>query len=53
MKFKNRDPLIVCICGQARSGKDLVGKFIYDEYVNNNYKAIVSPYTKYLKKYIS
>lgn len=52
MKFKRRDPIIFLVAGKARSGKSTVGNIIYDEYINNNKKVIVSPITKYLKKYI-
>lgn len=53
MELKNKHPLIICTCGKAGSGKSFVGKVIYDECTKNNLKVIVSPYTKYLKKYIS
>ena len=53
MELKNRNPLIICICGKARSGKSQVGKYIYDEYKKDNYNVVFSPYTKYLKMYIS
>jgi hypothetical protein len=53
MKFKNKNPIIICTCGKARSGKSLVAKYIYDEYKKDNCKVIISPYTKYLKQYIS
>lgn len=53
MNFKLRDPIIFCICGKAQSGKGLVAKYIEKEYKKNNYKVIISPYTKYLKQYIS
>lgn len=53
MKFDIRDNvLIFCVCGKAGSGKSLVGKYLYDFYTQNNYKVIISPYTKYLKQYI-
>lgn len=53
MKLKKRKLLIFCVCGKARSGKSLVGKYINDKLQEDGYKIIVSPYTKYLKKYIS
>lgn len=53
MELKNRNPLIICTCGKARSGKSLVSQYIYDYYVNKGYKVVFSPYTKYLKMYIS
>ena len=53
MEFIKKNPLIICTCGKARSGKSLVGKYIYNEYKKNGLKVIISPYTKYLKQYIS
>lgn len=53
MEFKNKNPLIICICGKALSGKGLISEIIYDECIKNHLKVIVSQYTKYLKKYIS
>ena len=53
MELKKREPLIFCICGKARSGKSLVGKYINDKLQECGYKVIISPYTKYLKQYIS
>lgn len=52
MKFKNRNPLIICICGKAGSGKSSVAEYIYNEYKKKKYDVVISPYTKYLKKYI-
>ena len=53
MDLKKRDFLIICTCGKARSGKSMVAKYIYDKYKNDGYSVIISPYTKYLKQYIS
>lgn len=53
MEFKNRNPLIVCICGRAFSGKSFAGEIIGDFCVKKNLQVVVSPYTKYLKMYIS
>ncbi len=52
MEYINRNPLIVCICGKARSGKNTVSNYFGDLFIKDNKKVIVSPYTKYLKKYI-
>ena len=53
MEFENeKKTLIFCVCGKAGSGKSLVGKYIQEEYIKKNKKVIISPYTKYLKKYI-
>lgn len=53
MKLTNKNPLIICVCGKARCGKNFVSEIIYNECNKNNLKVIISPYTKYLKKYIS
>lgn len=53
MEFNNRKPLIICVCGKAGSGKSLVGNYIRNYYNDLGKKVIISPYTKYLKKYIS
>ena len=53
MEFKTeKKPLIFCVCGKAGSGKSLVGNYLKHEYLKKNLKVIISPYTKYLKKYI-
>ena len=52
MELKYKCPLIICLCGKARCGKSLVSKYISDYYINDGKKVIISPYTKYLKKYI-
>ncbi len=53
MNLKNKNPLIFCICGKARSGKSLVSEYINNRLKEDGYKVIISPYTKYLKQYIS
>ena len=53
MEYVNRKPLIICICGKARSGKNTVSKYLENVFTNDNKKVVLSPYTKYLKKYIS
>lgn len=53
MKFINKRPLIICTCGKARSGKSIVSDYIAVELKKEQKRVILSPYTKYLKKYIS
>lgn len=52
MEFIKKDPLIILISGKARSGKDTIGKYLKQEYLNQHKKVVISPYTKYLKQYI-
>ena len=52
MNYVNKNPLIICICGKARSGKSTISSYLEKLFVECNKKVIVSPYTKYLKKYI-
>ena len=53
MEYINKNPLIICVCGKARSGKSTVSKYLEKLFISDNKKVILSPYTKYLKKYIS
>ena len=53
MELKNRHPIIFCICGKARSGKSEVANCIKNVYIKKGKKVVLSPYTKYLKQYIS
>ena len=53
MEYIKKDPLIICICGKASSGKSTVSNYLENMFKNDNKRVIVSPYTKYLKKYIS
>ena len=53
MELNNKKPLIICVCGKARSGKNTVCNFMYSNFQKKGYKTILSPYTKYLKKYIN
>ncbi len=52
MNYVNKNPLIICICGKARSGKSTISRCLEKLFIDNKKKVIVSPYTKYLKKYI-
>ena len=52
MYLKKKQPLIFLIAGRARSGKGTIAKFIEEYFLNQNSKVVISPYTKYLKKYI-
>lgn len=53
MEYVDKKPLIICICGKARSGKSTVSSYLEKYFVKLNKKVIISQYTKYLKKYIS
>ena len=53
MELNEKTPIIILIAGKARSGKSTVCQYFKETFENMNRKVIVSPYTKYLKKYIS
>ena len=53
MNFKNRNPIIILISGKARSGKSTIAKYLEKELQKRKKEVIISPYTKYLKQYIS
>ncbi len=53
MNLKNREPVIILIAGKARSGKSTVAEYIRRELEDEHKDVIISPYTKYLKQYIS
>ena len=50
--ISNENMVIFCIGGKARSGKSLVCDYLKKLYLDKGLKVVVSPYTKYLKKYI-
>ena len=52
MEFTKKEPLIILIAGQAGSGKSTLAEYLRKEYEKINKRVIISPYTKYLKKYI-
>lgn len=52
MEFIKKEPLIILIAGTAGSGKSILCEYLKKEYEKINKKVIISPYTKYLKKYI-
>ena len=52
MNFVRKRPIIFLIAGKAGSGKSTVGKILESKYLEYNKKVIISPVTKYLKKYI-
>lgn len=52
MEFEKKNPIIILIAGKARSGKNTISEWIKEEFLNDGKKVVVSPYTKYLKKYI-
>lgn len=53
MEFTRKQPLIILIAGRARSGKSTLAKFLQEAYQKEGKKVIMSPYTKYLKQYIT
>lgn len=52
MEFVRKNPIIILIAGKARSGKSSVSKYLEQEFLKDGNKVVVSPYTKYLKRYI-
>ena len=52
MKFRKRDTIIILIAGKARSGKSMISNYFREVFLKGGKKVIVSPFTKYLKKYI-
>ncbi|MDD3341200.1 MAG: hypothetical protein PHN72_03250 [Bacilli bacterium] len=51
MHFENKNPYIFLICGNAKSGKDIVASFIKEYFEEKNKKTINLQYTTYIKKY--
>lgn len=52
MDFTKKNPMIILIAGKARSGKNTICEWIKQSFLNDGKKVVVSPYTKYLKRYI-
>lgn len=52
MNFIKKEPLIILIAGRAGSGKSTLAEYLKLEYEKKDLSVIMSPYTKYLKKYI-
>lgn len=52
MNFTKKTPIIVLIAGKSGAGKDTVAKYLKEEFIKKDSKVVLSPYTKYLKKYI-
>ena len=52
MNFNKKNTLIILIAGKARSGKGEVASYLKDYFFKKEKKIILSPYTKYLKRYI-
>ena len=52
MNFNKKNTLIILIAGKARSGKGEVASYLKDYFLKKEKKVILSPYTKYLKRYI-
>ncbi|MEE3342943.1 MAG: hypothetical protein VZS44_02515 [Bacilli bacterium] len=51
--IERKNIIVFCICGKAGSGKGVVANKLKESYTKKEYKVIISPYTKYLKKYAS
>ena len=52
MNFNKKNTLIILIAGKARSGKGEVASYLKDYFLKKEKKVILSPYTKYFKRYI-
>lgn len=52
MEFNKKNTLIILIAGKARSGKGETAKIFEREFSKMKKKIVLSPYTKYLKRYI-
>lgn len=52
MDIEKKNTFIVLIAGKARSGKGEVAKTLEREFLIEGKKVVISPYTKYLKRYI-
>ena len=52
MNFNKKNTLIILIAGKARSGKGEIASYLKDYFLKKEKKVILSPYTKYLKRYI-
>lgn len=53
MNFTKKNTLIVLVAGKARSGKGEVASYMERYFKEEGKKVILSPYTKYLKRYIA
>ena len=53
MNFTKKNTLIVLVAGKARSGKGEVASYMEKILKKEGKKVILSPYTKYLKRYIA
>ena len=53
MNFTKKYTLIVLVAGKARSGKGEVASYMEKILKKEGKKVILSPYTKYLKRYIA
>lgn len=52
MEINYRNPKIILIAGKARSGKNTIGDILKKLYETDQKRVVISPYTKYLKRYI-
>ena len=52
MQIERKNPRIFLIAGRARTGKNTIAKYIKEYYEEKGNKVVISPYTKYLKKFI-
>ena len=52
MEFTKRDPIIILIGGNARSGKSTIAHYMEEKYKEMGKSVVQSPFTKYLKDYI-
>lgn len=52
MDIEKKNTFIVLIAGKARSGKGEVAKILEREFLSQGKRVVISPYTKYLKRYI-
>ena len=48
----SHDPIIIVIAGKARSGKNTTADLLKTLFEADSKKVILSPYTKYLKRYV-
>ena len=52
MNYQNHNPVIILIAGKSGSGKTTIANYLKKLFEEEGKKVILSPYTKYLKKYI-
>ena len=52
MEYIKKEPIIILLCGKARSGKSTIANRMKEELEGDGSKVVISPYTKYLKMII-